>query len=611
MLKIRNEKKTVSITGKVLQITITSFFVANIMTLIGSVIDGFVISNAMDESAAAAVGLVSPLVILFAVIGITTGISFQKRSLRCLSRGDTSGAGRALIETLTMGLVLSIIVMIAVLIWTESIVSSIGIPSENDSLSQCAKYLQGIAFGVPAMTAMAIMSRGTLIDGNGRFAVVSVAVMASFDILLDIICVNCSGGGMFEIALGTSFSYYAGTAVLVLYYRKPDALIKPTIKGTSLRETLKVNNIGVGAGVVAVVSAVTLVLRADILNFAMELFKAGNAGLLAYNVQVQVNYIVSAFQNSAISAMFLLSGLCRAEEDREGFKKTTSGIVRYDIISAAVISIVMFFFANGIAALYLGNVSDEAMASAAGVLRACAVGLIFQMISLLFANYIILFEHYIISAIVIIIVNFLAPLYGAAFGGEFAKIISGDVVVGIFGGVTVCSILVTIVLIPIFVLIVNRRLRGKGRLWMMPAGFGVSPENELKDTIENEQAVMEFRDKVLDFCGEKGVSNKISYLTALTVEEIAMSIVQQGFMRDDKNHILDIRLVYKDGEVILRFRDDCPNFDPKQKYETIFRNDDVSRMVGARMIIAKAEDVSYTSMLNLNNLIICIEDDHA
>ena len=64
--------KTVSITGKALQITITSFFVANIMTVIGSVIDGFIISNEMNESAAAAVGLASPLVILFAAIGTST-----------------------------------------------------------------------------------------------------------------------------------------------------------------------------------------------------------------------------------------------------------------------------------------------------------------------------------------------------------------------------------------------------------------------------------------------------------------------------------------------------------------------------------------------------------
>ena len=182
--------KNVSITGKALRVTIASFFVANIMTVIGSVIDGFVIGNAMDESAAAAVGLVSPLVILFAVIGTTTGISFQDRSLRRLSRGDTAAAGRALIETLTLGLLLSVIVMIVTLHWTESIVTSIGVPDGSNSAGPCADYLRGIAFGVPAMTAMAIMSRGPLIDGDSRIAVAAVIVMAAINILLDVVCVT-------------------------------------------------------------------------------------------------------------------------------------------------------------------------------------------------------------------------------------------------------------------------------------------------------------------------------------------------------------------------------------------------------------------------------------
>ena len=263
---------------------------------------------------------------------------------------------------------------------------------------------------------------------------------------------------------------------------------------------------------------------------------------------------------------------------------------------ALQITITSFFVAN-------------IMASSVGAIRACAIGLVFQMITLLFANYIQMFGHYIISAFVIIVINFIAPLYGAGFGGETAKFISADPVIGVYAGVSVTSILVTIVLIPILVLIINRGRRGKGRLWMLPVEFGVSPENELQDTIASEQEVMEFRDRVLDFCEEKGVSKKISFLTALTVEEIALNIVQQGFMRDDKNHILDIRLVYKDGHLILRFRDDCPNFDPRKQYETIFRNDDMSRMIGARMIIAKAKDVSYTSMLDLNNLIIRIKDE--
>ncbi|MBQ3370607.1 MAG: hypothetical protein IJG48_06250 [Mogibacterium sp.] len=51
---------------------------SNIMTVLGTVIDGFVVSNMMDETARAAAGLVSPAIILFAAVGMF----WRKASLR-------------------------------------------------------------------------------------------------------------------------------------------------------------------------------------------------------------------------------------------------------------------------------------------------------------------------------------------------------------------------------------------------------------------------------------------------------------------------------------------------------------------------------------------------
>ena len=48
------------------------------MTVLGTVIDGFVVSNMMDETARAAAGLVSPAITLFAAVGMF----WRKASLR-------------------------------------------------------------------------------------------------------------------------------------------------------------------------------------------------------------------------------------------------------------------------------------------------------------------------------------------------------------------------------------------------------------------------------------------------------------------------------------------------------------------------------------------------
>lgn len=38
----------------------------------------------------------------------------------------------------------------------------------------------------------------------------------------------------------------------------------------------------------------------------------------------------------------------------------------------------------------------------------------------------------------------------------------------------------------------------------------------------------------------------------------------------------------------------------------VFNEEDESRMIGLKMVMAEAKDVSYTSMLHLNNLVIRI-----
>ena len=64
---------------------------------------------------------------------------------------------------------------------------------------------------------------------------------------------------------------------------------------------------------------------------------------------------------------------------------------------------------------------------------------------------------------------------------------------------------------------------------------------------------------------------------------------------------------HKDEELILRFRDDCERSDPRKQYEMLFRDGDEVSMIGLKMIILQAKEISYTSLLNLNNLIIQVD----
>ena len=119
---------------------------------------------------------------------------------------------------------------------------------------------------------------------------------------------------------------------------------------------------------------------------------------------------------------------------------------------------------------------------------------------------------------------------------------SGNIVVWMFGGISVCHILM-VILLPLIIPFVNRRLRGKDWWWMIPKPFGTLPENELREVITGEDEVVPFSKKAWGFCRDKGYANRTAYLTSLAIEEMAMHILQNGFKSDDKDHILSIRLV--------------------------------------------------------------------
>ena len=68
---------------------------------------------------------------------------------------------------------------------------------------------------------------------------------------------------------------------------------------------------------------------------------------------------------------------------------------------------------------------------------------------------------------------------------------------------------------------------------------------------------------------------------------------------------MDVRVVHKDNDVILRIKDDCVPFDPGERLK-MSQGDDAAKNIGIRMIFRMAGDVRYQNLLGLNVLTIRI-----
>ena len=108
-------------------------------------------------------------------------------------------------------------------------------------------------------------------------------------------------------------------------------------------------------------------------------------------------------------------------------------------------------------------------------------------------------------------------------------------------------------------------------------------------------------EKVYDFCNEHG-RGKMALKLSLAVEEMATNTVVEGF-RPGKHNSIDMRILKKGDDYIVRIRDDCLIFNPVKQLQ-LYSDKVPMHHIGLRMAIGSAKDVQYTCVLKLNNLVI-------
>ena len=101
----------------------------------------------------------------------------------------------------------------------------------------------------------------------------------------------------------------------------------------------------------------------------------------------------------------------------------------------------------------------------------------------------------------------------------------------------------------------NRRIpRSMEELLMLDAHFGIPAGDRMDLSITSMEQVMGTAEMAESFCLSHGIDQRRSRACALAMEEMAGNIVRHGF-GDGKRHSIDVRLSYKDDQLILRSRE--------------------------------------------------------
>ena len=572
-----------------------AFIASNLTTAIGPTVDGIIVGSYYNVDEVAAIGLTSFLLVGYRTI--STSIIARGGHVMASGRigaGDKEGANRIFSQSVIMSLAAALILSLLSIVFSRQIAVLVGARGGIAHLMQPASdYLRGYCIGLPFFAATYILTPFVQMDGDYKIVVTSSGVMTVVDIVADLFVVKITHGGLFQIGLATAAGYAASFLVVLSHFIRKSSFFRFQTKEIRLSECREILITGMPTGVVKLSNTFCGITINHMLaiSFTSEV-------IAALSVGNQVLKFCFSLWLGAASTLLSFSSMFFGEQDRDALRDVQAIAVRKGLMTTCSAAAAVFIFAGPLGHLFLRNGDAATMKMAVESIRFFALSMPMNVFIYCFQSYLIGAGRRLYANIYSFILDFGLPvpltaafLFGLGYRGAWAA-----------------KPFINVAVVMAAVLYIMRQ-KGKNfreKMLLLPADFGVLPENELCFEGDSMFDVMGISRIAVAFALEKGFEKHKAEIVSLAVEEMAGNIVQHGFT-DGRPHHVHIRMLAKGDELILRFRDDGIPFDPVEKYRKELQYEsDPEKGPAIKMMMKLAKDVKYTGLYGMNNLIIHI-----
>ncbi|MBQ1346458.1 MAG: ATP-binding protein [Erysipelotrichaceae bacterium] len=563
------------------------------ISAINGIVSGYFASNFVGYQSMSAIGLYGPIATL---IGSLAFLFSGGSAIICgkyLGRNDKE----KLQEVFSLDMLVSFIASIVMIVIFVGLILFGGAKLfTSDEVLQplFGKYLAGQAVGLIPTFIGGQLPVFLSMENKSRRTFVSSLVYIAVNLVLNYLFVTVLGMEELGLALASSLGMWVYTLVLAQYYFTKGSLLKFTFKKLNWSRCKEIVRIGFPGSATYIYQAG----RGLIVNKLLEIH-TGSIGLSAFASANNLLGVFWAIPSGMAAVSRLLMSISVGEEDRHSLVDIMRVMFRYYVPLMCAIDVVIILFASPLAGFYFFDPASEVHQLTANCLRILPLCMPLSLILLHFLNFGQAFDKQ-------VYVNTLSVIDGIVDVAVFSFLLIGPFGVN---GVCIANVLngvVTTLYIIGYAWFMNKRMpKSVEDLMVIPDNFGAKKEDRLDFSVKTIEEVLEVSRRVQNFCLERGIDAKKAYLAGLAMEEMAGNIVEHGFIKDKKKHSIDIRVVNGSEDVILRLKDDCIPFDPKERSK-ITANDDPTKNIGIRMIYKIMKDVNYQNLLGLNVLTVRI-----
>ncbi|MBR0373222.1 MAG: ATP-binding protein [Mogibacterium sp.] len=560
---------------------------------VNGIVSSFFATNYVGIDAMSAVGLYNPITLLLSAISVTFSGGSAILCGKYMGQNQQEKVHNIFSLNLMISAVVSIVLVVAFVVM--GLFDLTGFLTNDPAVRPIFnRYLIGQAIGVFPLILGNQLPSYLIMENKTRLSTIASLVYIACNIAFNGLFVQVMHLEAFGLALASSLGLWVFLAVEASYFLRGKSHMKFRLRGLDWRETRPILRIGFPGAA----STVYQTVRGLIVNWLLALF-IGSVALSAFATANNLMSIFWAFQAGSLAVSRLLISVSIGEEDRQTLTDIFRVMFRRFIPIQLVLSALLILCAVPLTRIFYQDPTQPVFMMTVWGIR---------ILPLCMAPAIV-FTHFICYGQAIGrqgFVHIVSILDGVVFVAGFTALLIPFVGMNSVYIANVLNGLFCAAAVVIYSWFRRKRFpRNMEELMVIPDDFGVSEEERMDLSVRSIDEVVDIAERVQDFCTDRGIDERRAYLAGLSMEEMAGNVVEHGFHKDNKNHSVDVRVVHKGDDVILRIRDDCVPFDPRER-QALAAGDDITKNIGIRMVFQTASDVQYQNILGLNVLTIRI-----
>ena len=564
-----------------------------VVRVVNGIVSSFFASNYIGTEAMSAIGLYNPLNQFLTALSLTIMGGASVLCGKYIGRNEKEKTQRIFSMDLTITLIVCAVMMF--LYGLASVTDMTRVMTDDVAVRRnLNQYILGQCIGFFPMMMTTHLSSFLSLENQMKRTLYASFVYIIVSVFLNYCFVCVLSLSALGVALASSLSLWVFLAVEVQYYFSGKSMLKLSLRNLCWRDLLQIVRIGYPGAL----SRGYKTVRGIILNMLILQF-VGSLGLSAYAASDSLMQVFWGIPDGVRSVSRILFSISYGEEDRQTLIDSMKTVLLKGTLVTGAFCAAIVLAAEPLAMIFYRDVSSPVYHMTVMAFRIIPFSLV---ISIFYMQ----FNYYSQVAGKQVLVHILSALDGGVCVSAFSALLipfmkMNAVYLSFVFNVVICG--VTVIL---YSWIVRKKFpKSIEDLMVIPEDFGADEEERIDISVRSMSEVLSVSQQVIDFSRSRGIDERRTYFAGLFLEEMAGNVVDHGFRKDHRKHSVDIRVVHKNEDMILRIKDDCIPFNPEERQDIMDPKDKL-KGAGIRIVYRGAKDIQYQNTLGLNVLTIRI-----